>query len=120
LGIPAEFRSMHYNEIYTAWVVPRGFSQNYPNNERKKMTKYILQEFGEQNGEFTYHHQYLYEKKSYDKMSELDILNSFFNTLLTEDNKASDGEYWDGNRTVWIGSSKDITAKDYQVLSKYI
>jgi len=89
-------------------------------NERKKMTKYILQEFGEQNGEFTYHHQYLYEKKSYDKMSELDILNSFFNTLLTEDNKASDGEYWDGNRTVWIGSSKDITAKDYQVLSKYI
>jgi hypothetical protein len=39
LGISAEFRSMHYNEIYTAWVVPRGFSQNYPNNERKKMPK---------------------------------------------------------------------------------
>ena len=30
---------MHYNEIYTAWVVPRGFSQNYPNNERTKMSK---------------------------------------------------------------------------------
>ena len=44
MGIPAEFRSMHYNEIYTAWVVPRGFSQNYPNNERKKMTQQEVME----------------------------------------------------------------------------
>ena len=30
---------MHYDEIYTAWVVPRGFSQNYLTTRRKMTQK---------------------------------------------------------------------------------
>jgi hypothetical protein len=83
------------------------------------MTKYVLQRFEEQNGDFSYTHQYLYDKKSYDKMSELELLNSFFCCGLTEENE-DNGQYWDGNRLVWLGSGEDVTEAEYKVLSKFI
>ena len=83
------------------------------------MTKYVLQRFEEQNGDFHYVHQYLYDKKSYDKMSEIELLNSFYCTELSEDNKDGD-QYWDGGRLVWLGSGDDVTEAEYKVLNKFI
>ena len=85
------------------------------------MTKYVLQRFEEQNGDFHYVHQYIYNKKSYDKMSEIKLLNAFYCTDLTKDNKDGDtDQYWDGGRLVWLGTAEDVTEEEYAVLSKFI
>jgi hypothetical protein len=85
------------------------------------MTKYILQKFEEQNGDFHYVHQYLYEKSKYDKMSEIKLLNSFFCTELTKADRDGDtDQFWDGSRTVWLGTGHDVTEEEYAVLNKFI
>jgi hypothetical protein len=89
--------------------------------EQGTMTKYILQKFEEQNGDFSYVHQYLYEKSDYDKMSEIELLNSFFCTELTEADKDGDtDQYWDGGRLVWLGTGHDVTEAEYKILDKFI
>jgi len=52
-------------------------------------------------------------------MSEIELLNSFFCTGLTEENKDGD-QYWDGGRLVWLGSGDDVTEAEYKVLNKFI
>ena len=88
------------------------------------MSKYVLQQFEEQNGDFHYVHSYVFLKKDYVAMDEIQLLNKFYCTDVSKDNV--DGErtddwgnqYWDGSRLIWTGWSTDVTAADYAVLKK--
>ena len=88
------------------------------------MTKYVLQQFEEQNGDFTYRHHYVFSKKDFDAMDEIQLINKFFGCGVSKedvDQYSGDdwaNQYWDGARLLSCGATTDITAADYAVLEK--